>query len=154
VRKKLQYARTLSLNDWFFLLQAWWMLLLVDLGLRLIAFIKLQKMLAKSQRRRQGRAFTQDMAIAEIQRERRLVRIASRRHFYPMTCLRRSLTLQWLLARRGIATELRIGVKKSAAQKLEAHAWLEYNRLPIGEPEKITEQYAILAAIPSQEQVN
>lgn len=42
------------------------------------------------------------------------------------TCLTQALTLKTLLARRSFASDLRIGVKKDAAGKLEAHAWIEY----------------------------
>lgn len=40
------------------------------------------------------------------------------------TCLTRSLVLQWILARRGIGTELKVGVRNEG-DGLHAHAWLE-----------------------------
>ena len=40
------------------------------------------------------------------------------------TCLTRSLVLQWILARRGIGTELKVGVL-NRGDGLHAHAWLE-----------------------------
>ena len=40
------------------------------------------------------------------------------------TCLTRSLVLQWILARRGIGTELKVGVR-NRGDGLHAHAWLE-----------------------------
>jgi hypothetical protein len=40
-----------------------------------------------------------------------------------VSCLARALALQRLLARRGLASELRIGVAK-AGRDLDAHAWL------------------------------
>ncbi len=48
-----------------------------------------------------------------------------------MTCLRQALVLQWLLARRAIATELRIGIRREAG-RLMAHAWLELEGAPLG----------------------
>jgi hypothetical protein len=60
-----------------------------------------------------------------------------------MTCLRRALTLQKLLAQRHVATELKIGVQKENGQ-FSAHAWLEYQGQPLGEPEKITEKFKAL----------
>jgi hypothetical protein len=41
------------------------------------------------------------------------------------TCLTQALAAQVLLARRGRAVELRIGVAKGDSGRLEAHAWLE-----------------------------
>jgi hypothetical protein len=50
---------------------------------------------------------------------------AAARHL-PITtnCLDRSVTLWWLLRRRGIAADLRIGGRKENGQ-FEAHAWIE-----------------------------
>ena len=45
-------------------------------------------------------------------------------------CLPRSLTLWWLMRRRSIPGELRIGVRQEAGQ-LEAHAWVELDGLAI-----------------------
>ncbi len=41
------------------------------------------------------------------------------------TCLVKALVAQVRLARLGCAAELRIGVRRSAEGKIEAHAWLE-----------------------------
>lgn len=41
------------------------------------------------------------------------------------TCLPRALAAQMLLAKAGYETQLRMGLAKSAAGKLEGHAWLE-----------------------------
>ena len=41
-------------------------------------------------------------------------------------CLVRALTTQLLLTRYGYAHQLHIGVAKSTANSLEAHAWIEY----------------------------
>jgi hypothetical protein len=65
---------------------------------------------------------------------------AARSHLYPMRCLRRSLVIQSLLARRGIRTELRFGVRKDDGE-LSAHAWLEYEGEVVVEPQAITERY-------------
>jgi Transglutaminase-like superfamily len=50
---------------------------------------------------------------------------AAARHLPVKTnCLDRSLTLCWLLRRRGIAAELRMGGRKENG-RFEAHAWVE-----------------------------
>ncbi len=60
-----------------------------------------------------------------------------------MTCLPRSLALQRMLARRGIASELRIGVRKESngAGGIAAHAWVEVDGVPLGEPQAIEERF-------------
>jgi hypothetical protein len=50
---------------------------------------------------------------------------AAARHLFLRTnCLERSLVLCWLLERRGIAAQLRIGARKEKG-RFEAHAWVE-----------------------------
>jgi len=62
-----------------------------------------------------------------------------------MRCLRRALTLQWLLGRKGIATTLEIGVRKEG-QDLRSHAWLEHDGRLVGEPEQNTNGFARLTS--------
>ena len=74
----------------------------------------------------------------------RMVLAAARNSPIPSTCLERSLSLWWLLARQGIATQFRIGVRKDG-EKLAAHAWVERNGVAIGEPEASHLHYAAFA---------
>ena len=50
------------------------------------------------------------------------------------TCLSRSLALRSLLHRRGIRTNLRIGVNRDRGHGIRAHAWLENSNGPLGDP--------------------
>lgn len=54
----------------------------------------------------------------------RMEQSAANHLFFRANCLEQSLTLCWLLHRRGIAAELRIGARKDAG-RFEAHAWVE-----------------------------
>ena len=71
----------------------------------------------------------------------RMVLAAGRYSLLKNTCLERSLALWWLLARKGIDTQLRIGTRKSG-EKFEAHAWVEQNGSAICEPGGIHLHYA------------
>ncbi len=51
---------------------------------------------------------------------------------YPVNCLVRSLVLVWLLRRRGIAADFRLGVR-TLTGRFEAHAWVEHSGVPLGE---------------------
>lgn len=74
----------------------------------------------------------------------RMVFAAARNSPIPSTCLERSLTLGWLLAKQGIVTQLRIGVRKDG-RKFSAHAWIERGGAAIGEPEDSHIHYAAFA---------
>jgi hypothetical protein len=58
----------------------------------------------------------------------RLVATAARHGVCKATCLRQSLVVWFLLRRRGLPAELRIGARK-VEDRLEAHAWVESNGL-------------------------
>jgi Transglutaminase-like superfamily len=74
----------------------------------------------------------------------RMVLAAARNSPIPSTCLERSLSLWWLLARQGITTQFRIGVRKDG-EKFTAHAWVERDGVAIGEPEAAHLHYAAFA---------
>jgi hypothetical protein len=62
----------------------------------------------------------------------------SRRSRYFDNCLVRALAGKWLMHRKGLPVELRIGVHKNGAEGVRAHAWLE------------SEGRIVLGAIPDQ----
>ena len=68
------------------------------------------------------RASTSDLDAAT--RLARLAAIAGRRGPIHATCLRQSLLVYWLLRRRGLAPELKIGVQRIPGA-MDAHAWVE-----------------------------
>ena len=62
-----------------------------------------------------------------------VVSLAGRRSPWPTSCLRQALALWVLLANRGIASEVRVGVESTAGSGFAAHAWVEHNdRVLIG----------------------
>ncbi len=74
-----------------------------------------------------------------------MVRAAVRHSLGHPTCLEESLALWWLLGRRGISSELRIGVRKHN-EKFEAHAWVEREGTAVNEPQSLHEHYAAFDA--------
>jgi aryl-alcohol dehydrogenase-like predicted oxidoreductase len=55
------------------------------------------------------------------------------RHVPGAGCLPRALALQWMLKRRGIAADIRLGVRTDAGT-LSAHAWVECQGIALGGP--------------------
>lgn len=78
------------------------------------------------------------------QRIQRLTRLASQLHFPTMTCLPQALALRWMLNRRGIPAHIRIGVWKDK-KIFQAHAWVEAQGRPIGDPENIPTRFNVLS---------
>jgi hypothetical protein len=71
----------------------------------------------------------------------RMVRAAVRHGLGHPSCLQESMTIWWLLARQGISSELRIGVRKQG-ERFEAHAWVEREGVALNEPEARHTHYA------------
>jgi hypothetical protein len=90
---------------------------------------------------------------ARIALTARMVRAAGYYGIGHPNCLNLSLALWWLLARQGIASDLRVGVRKES-EKLEAHAWVECGGVPLNEPELNHQQFAAfesaLASLPPE----
>ncbi len=82
-----------------------------------------------------------DLPLAEIMGIAMAVNRAATLVRIPANCLPRSLLLGWLLRRRGVASQLRIGVKMNNGS-LTAHAWVEYAGIPINDQPNVGEQFA------------
>jgi hypothetical protein len=80
-----------------------------------------------------------DEAVCRARAAADLVRAAA--SFYGARCLVQALTLQRLLGRRGIVTELSIGVNRQDG-RFGAHAWLEIDGVPVNDAEGISERFA------------
>jgi len=104
--------------------RAWWLLLGIDLGLRVLPFQRLESWLAPAL----AEGTPDEAAVARFVWA---TASAARHHLYPMRCLPQALCLRWLLGRLGIAAELRIGVERRRGD-LRAHAWVERDGLPVG----------------------
>jgi len=116
---------------------------LISLSLRLRGFRKTQAFLQRliSIPNNEADFSSSDRADLTVS----MVRAAVRHSVGHPTCLEESLALWWLLARQGIATELRIGVRKHS-EKFEAHAWVERAGTALNEPESLHKHYAAFDA--------
>jgi Transglutaminase-like superfamily len=110
------------------LVQAWTLFVVVDLLLRLVSFNHLLRLTRLG---RQARCAHEQPA--SLDRLVWLVDVAARYAPVRPTCLTRALVLSRILGRRGLASELRIGVAHRDGG-LAAHAWVERNGQPLADP--------------------
>jgi hypothetical protein len=112
------YERGIALEAAGGLLATW-------LGLRLTGFRRWKNVLA---RLAPPVNTTADQRTASQEESAELIArmeaAAARNVFFRTNCLEQSLVLWWLLRRRGISAELRIGARKEF-ERFEAHAWVE-----------------------------
>lgn len=136
--------RELSWSERGYLLFATCALPVVGAGLRLAGFERSVGWL----RRSSSRLAEGKPAAAELDWARKrayLISIAARFSPYRATCLRRSFLLWWTTRRRGLASRLRIGVRRSDDELL-AHAWIELEGEILNDRTEVVDTYAVFDA--------
>ena len=117
VRKFLSH----SLREKFLLMETFILVLAIRVGLTLLPFSTLQKLLAKGTKNhidqdRKGRPSLDQVAWS----------VAAASHCVPKaTCLTQALALRVLLHQEGYPANLQIGVTRGNKEGLQAHAWVE-----------------------------
>jgi len=83
-----------------------------------------------------------DMSPAQAQKIAKLVALGNTRYsLYRADCLTTSLAIQYVITRLGGHAELCLGVRTLAGQ-FEAHAWVEYEGVPLDQLETVAEIYS------------
>ena len=106
------------------------------LGLRVLGLPRFQAWLERTRK-----PICPAITLPEIQALGEVVNIAARHTLGSRTCLTRSLLLGWLLQRRGVQSELRIGVRFTQGA-LDAHAWVECEGVPVNDRPDVNKQFA------------
>ena len=128
------------------LLQAACILPGVVLGVRLVGYKRTRSLLARLSPPPAEDPPELQPATAEL-----AWAVAAAAHHAPFatTCLQRSLTLWWLLRRRRIASELRIGVTKADGE-FRAHAWLERDGVVLNDDVDVGGHFAAFDPLPDE----
>ncbi len=143
MKQRLGQLKALSLHEWQLLLLASLLLLpLTALALHLGGFKRTRKMMACFLPPESGGNLPEAIYFSEARVAARMVSVAARHGVYRTNCLKQSLVLWWLLARRGIPSEIKIGVNKEGAGPLNAHAWVECGGHPLIDSDYTKQQFS------------
>ena len=119
--RRVRKFLSLSLREKFLLMEAVILVSAIRVGLTLLPFSTLQKLLAKVTKKN-----------IDLERKRRFSidqvawSVAAVSHCVPKaTCLVQALAIQVLLLSQGYPANLQIGVDKRGRSELQAHAWVE-----------------------------
>jgi len=128
--KRLHKFLSLTPSDRVLLINALLLLGAIRLGLKLLPFQTLRRLLA---RMAQPIRRLQQAEKASVDKVAWAVMVAS--HYIPgARCLAQALATQVLLERRGYPTQLRIGFTRGKGGQMSAHAWVESEgRVAIGD---------------------
>jgi hypothetical protein len=116
-RRRAHQLATLSRHDWGVLVEALVTSLAVGVGVHGRSFSRLAAWATRVEP-------VSSSTAVNVERIAWLVGVAARATRFK--CLVRSLTLSRVLARRGVASAVQIGVRPGA-RELRAHAWVEWN---------------------------
>lgn len=130
VAAKLSRWAVLSWPERRLLLLSAFVLPVIVVALRMSGLPRVLAMWGGTARKNAGSRDSLDVeAIASI------VSMAANTLPFGVTCLARSVLLQWLLKREGRDGQLRIGVRRPDGGGLTAHAWVECDGVPVGDPQ-------------------
>ena len=149
--KKIQRFRALKPPAQGLFLRASVLLPLISISLKWRGFHPTKALLERFLLASRGSKNPDAQALASL--TARMVRAAGYYGIGNPNCLSVSLALWWLLARQGIPSDLRAGVRKEGA-KFEAHAWVECAGVTLTEPEAKHQEFAAfdaaLASLPPE----
>lgn len=113
-----------------------WMLILLPMISAMLRVFGFHRSHGWLQRASQPKLFidadTTTLQLAE--RLARLADIAGQRGLVKATCLRQAMLLQWLLRRRQLDANLKIGTRLRDGE-FDAHAWVELQGIALGQTE-------------------
>ena len=75
----------------------------------------------------------------------KMVTVAANHGPYRANCLKKSLITWWLLAKKGIQSELKIGVNKQEGN-FNAHAWVEFHGAVVNDAADIEKRFSLFNA--------
>jgi hypothetical protein len=133
-RARLVHLLSFRLDDWCVLFESVGTLVVVKVLLHVVEFPRLLAWTTRVTPKADA-----DWTRARVENTAWLVGLASR--LTRLSCLPRSLTLAHVLARRGVATEVRIGVQ-TANGVLAAHAWVEWSGHALNDDPSHVQEFA------------
>jgi hypothetical protein len=137
--RKAETWYSLSKSDRALVIRAMFLLSVVATSLKMVGLRRTQSWLTRNSLA--PMVPPTEQTRANVRRTAQMVAVACRRHPLRSSCLPRTIVLWSLLRRRGIAADVRIGVRCDAEGAVKAHAWLESNGEVLNDAGDIGSQY-------------
>lgn len=138
--------RRLSWRQRWLLLQAFAILPVIVLGLRLLGYQRLRSLLLRLSSAPPDHTHT-TLILQQGQETARLTQAAASRLPFWVSCLAQSITIWWLLRRQSLASDIRIGVNRNDGD-FQAHAWVEINGIILNDKADVHQRYSPFDQIP------
>jgi hypothetical protein len=136
---RIRQLRNLSTNERQLLMTSLLLLPLTGISLHIFGLKRTQSAMSHlSNKSRESLPEADQMNVAK--QVARMVSIASNHGPYHANCLKRSVLIWWLLERKRIHTEIRVGAQKDPSG-LRAHAWVECQGVVLNDRQDIADQF-------------
>lgn len=145
MQKLLGKLLALTSEEWYLLLSSVVLLPSVAVLLKFRGFEGTKGFLSRFVPEKIKRLVCKDKRLEEARKVARMVSVAAYNGPYRANCLKRALVLWWLLARRGMAADIKIGVNKDDGT-LRVHAWVEYEDAILLDTEDGVERFSTFEA--------
>ena len=140
--KQYRQITELSSSELRILFVALFLLPLTALSLRTKGFRWTQSFLNRFLPEKTCANVLHNLQLEEAQSIAKIVLVAANHGPYRANCLKKSLVTRWLLNRKGIETDLKIGVNKDDG-KFNAHAWVEFQGMVLNDTADIDERFSV-----------
>ena len=138
-----QKISALDALQWRYLALSLVLLPAIDVSLRCVGFRRTKRWLEARVKSPEAKVSGNSVEATAAQIAA-VVSLAGRRSLWTTSCLRQALGLWVLLARRGIASEVRVGIESTPDAGFAAHAWVERNDQVLIGGEHARERYVTL----------
>lgn len=140
---RIKQLSALTPLQWWIILVALFTLPMIALSLKLSGFKQTKNRMSQIIPRNKSDGSAKEHNLSHAKLISHAVSIAGNHGLFKANCLKQSLLLWWLLARRGIATELKLGAQKLPQKTFNAHAWVEYKGEALGNSSDFQHQFLV-----------
>ncbi|MGD8367160.1 MAG: lasso peptide biosynthesis B2 protein [Desulfobacterales bacterium] len=119
----------------------------VAVAIRLCSFRKLASWMTQRFPEEPSSLEERKISATALKITSRVLRVNRRMRIFPATCLVESITLWWMLRRRKIPADLRIGVR-TITGAFESHAWVELHGTVLNDIDQVPTIYTPMDIFP------
>ncbi len=140
--KRLKQFQKLSINEKKVLCLSMLSLPIIAVLLHTLGFNKTKSFLSRFIPVETSLRVPQKEEMLEIYSIANSIHIASRHNIYKANCLKQALLLWFVLGRKSIYSEIKIGIQKEDESTFGAHAWVECNGEPLIDSQDTIENFS------------
>jgi len=141
--KRYKQLLELSPSEVYIIFVALFLLPITAILLKIKGFNQTQRILNQLSKNGSDSELSKERQKAKAQSITRMVSITASYGPCRVKCLNKSLVSRWLLRKRGITSDLKIGASKDSSENFNAHAWLEIQGVVINDSKDVGSRFSV-----------